>query len=99
MNSKAINIVWLKRDLRSQDHLPLLKAERAGIPYLIIYLFEPSRIEYPDTSQRHLQFAYNSIDNLNTVLSEFNRRVDLFYGEAIDGVPLIKINDVIILLL
>ena len=84
MNSKAVNIVWLKRDLRSQDHAPLLKAECAGIPYLIIYLFEPSRIEYPDTSQRHLQFVYHSIVNLDKVLSEFNRRVELFYGEAIE---------------
>ena len=84
MNSKAINIVWLKRDLRSQDHAPLLKAECAGIPYLIIYLLEPSRIEYPDTSQRHLQFVYHSISSLDKVLSEFNRRVELFYGEAID---------------
>ena len=84
MNSKAVNIVWLKRDLRSQDHEPLLMAECAGIPYLIIYLFEPSRIEYPDSSQRHLQFVYHSIVNLNKVLSEFNRRVELFYGEAID---------------
>ena len=47
LNSKAVNIVWLKRDLRSQDHAPLLKAECAGIPYIIIYLFEPSRIDYP----------------------------------------------------
>ena len=30
MNSKAVNIVWLKRDLRSQDHEPLLMAECAG---------------------------------------------------------------------
>ena len=84
MNSKAINIVWLKRDLRSQDHAPLLKAECAGTPYLIIYLLEPSRIEYPDTSQRHLQFVYHSISSLDKVLSEFNRRVELFYAEAID---------------
>ena len=84
MNSKAINIVWLKRDLRSQDHAPLLKAECAGIPYLIIYLLEPSRIEYPDTSQRHLQFVYHSISSLDKVLSKFNRRVELFYAEAID---------------
>tara|TARA_B110000090_G_scaffold35722_1_gene38775 strand:+ start:22436 stop:23893 length:1458 start_codon:yes stop_codon:yes gene_type:complete len=84
LNSKAINIVWLKRDLRSQDHAPLLKAECAGIPYLIIYLLEPSRIEYPDTSQRHLQFVYHSISSLDKVLSKFNRRVELFYAEAID---------------
>ncbi|MDG1793236.1 MAG: hypothetical protein P8H44_01650 [Flavobacteriaceae bacterium] len=47
----------MKRDLRSQDHAPLLKAERAGISYRIVYVFEPSRIEYPDTSPRHLQFV------------------------------------------
>ncbi|MCH1547387.1 MAG: DNA photolyase family protein [Flavobacteriaceae bacterium] len=84
MNLKALNIVWLKRDLRSQDHAPLLKAELAGIPYLIIYLFEPTRINYPDTSLRHLQFVYHSIADLDNLLSDFNRRVDIFYGEATD---------------
>ena len=84
MISKALNIVWLKRDLRSQDHEPLLKAESSGISYIIIYIFEPSRIEYPDTSPRHLQFVYHSIAALDTVLSEFNRRVEVFYGEAVD---------------
>ena len=84
MNLKALNIAWLKRDLRSQDHAPLLKAELAGIPYLIIYLFEPTRINYPDTSLRHLQFVYHSIADLDNLLSDFNRRVDIFYGEATD---------------
>jgi len=41
MSKETVNIVWLKRDLRSQDHAPLLKSEREGIPYHIIYLFEP----------------------------------------------------------
>ena len=84
MSLKAVNIVWLKRDLRSQDHAPLLKAECAGVPYRIIYLFEPSRIEYPDTGPRHLQFVYHSISTLDKVLNEFNRRVEVFYGEAIE---------------
>jgi deoxyribodipyrimidine photo-lyase len=84
LSLKAVNIVWLKRDLRSQDHAPLLKAECAGVPYRIIYLFEPSRIEYPDTGPRHLQFVYHSISTLDKVLNEFNRRVEVFYGEAIE---------------
>jgi deoxyribodipyrimidine photo-lyase len=84
LSSKALNIVWLKRDLRSQDHEPLIKAESSGISYIIIYIFEPSRIEYPDTSPRHLQFVYHSIAALDTVLSKFNRRVEVFYGEAVD---------------
>ncbi len=83
MNKEAVNIVWLKRDIRSQDHESLLRAEQAGIPYYIIYLFEPSIIEYPDTSSRHLQFIYHSILALNKTLEPFNRSVSVFYGEAI----------------
>ena len=90
MKNQAINIVWLKRDIRSQDHEPLLKAEQAGIPYRIMYLFEPSLIEYPDTSPRHLQFIYHSIVALNKTLVPSNRRVDVFYGEAIDVFQYLK---------
>lgn len=84
MSTKTINIVWLKRDIRSQDHEPLLNAENAGIPYRIIYLFEPTLIEYPDTSSRHLQFVYHSILALNNTLKTFNKSIDVFYGEAKD---------------
>ena len=33
MNQETVNIVWLKRDLRLQDHEPLHKAEQASIDY------------------------------------------------------------------
>lgn len=82
MKKPTINIVWLKRDIRSQDHEPLLKAEYTDVPYRVIYLFEPSLIEYPDVSKRHLQFIYHSILELNKKLAPFNRSVDVFYGEA-----------------
>jgi len=83
LKKQAINIVWLKRDIRSQDHEPLLKAEKAGILYHIIYLFEPMLINYIDTSTRHLQFQYHSIIALNKTLAPFNRKVTVLYGEAI----------------
>ncbi|MGJ8658426.1 deoxyribodipyrimidine photo-lyase/cryptochrome family protein [Cellulophaga fucicola] len=84
MKKDLINIVWLKRDIRSQDHEPLLKAEQAGVPYYIIYVLEPSLITYPDTSIRHLQFIYYSIEALNSVLEPYNRKVVVFYAEALD---------------
>lgn len=80
--TNEINIVWLKRDLRSQDHQPLYKAEQAHLPYLIIYIFEPDLINYPDTSIRHLQFCYHSIQALNKVFKRFERQVETFYGKA-----------------
>ncbi len=82
MTKPKRNIVWLKRDLRTQDHLPLHSAEMSGEPYIIIYLFEPAFIAYPDTSTRHLQFIYGSILQMNQVLKDAGRKIDIFYGNA-----------------
>ncbi len=84
-NRETINIVWLKRDLRTQDHAALQAAEHAGIPYLVVYFFEPTLIHSPDTSERHLQFQYHSILAFNKKLAKYNRRVTLFYSEAIQA--------------
>ena len=83
MSKKPINIVWLKRDLRTQDQQCLAHAEKAGIDYRIVYFFEPHIICYPDTSERHLQFIYHSIAAINKTLAPFNRSVDVFYASAL----------------
>jgi len=84
LKKPPIHIVWLKRDLRLQDHEPLFHAENSDENYIIIYLFEPSIINYPDTSLRHLQFVYHSILHLNEKLKVYNRSVQFFYAEAIE---------------
>ena len=82
MTKQSINIVWLKRDLRTQDHLPLKMAEDSDIPYIILYLIEPSLLKRPDWSPRHLWFALESIKNINLTLKEFNKQVEVLYSEA-----------------
>jgi len=79
-----INVVWLKRDLRLSDHLPLFWAEEENIPYLIIFLFEPSLYKLPDTSTRHLRFQLDSVTAMQADLMKSNHRVYLFHGEAED---------------
>jgi len=81
---QAINIVWLKRDLRTQDHAPLLAAEEAAEDYLILYLFEPHLLDYPDTSLRHSQFVYHSIEEMNRRLGASGRKVECLYAEAVE---------------
>jgi deoxyribodipyrimidine photo-lyase len=78
-----INIVWLKRDLRTQDHEPLLRAEAAGLPYLLLFLFEPDLYRHPDTSLRHLQFQYHSILDMNRQLESSGKSVTLAHGDAV----------------
>jgi len=84
MEKPDINIVWLKRDIRTKDHLPLQRAEEAGLPYLILFIFEPDMIEYGDLSYRHLQFQYHSLLDFNRTLEPFHKKAQLFYGKAID---------------
>lgn len=83
MSKQKINLVWLKRDLRTQDHTSLYAAEQSKLPYFIIFLYEPSLIDYPDTSLRHLQFCYHSILEMNKTLAKFNQKVHLFHAKAI----------------
>tara|TARA_B100000795_G_scaffold93248_1_gene68232 strand:+ start:114 stop:1595 length:1482 start_codon:yes stop_codon:yes gene_type:complete len=92
LKKQPINIVWLKRDIRSQDHEPIAKAELDGLPYCIIYLFEPQLLKQPDTSIRHLQFVYHSIKALNKILVSFNREVTTFYGNALEVFEYLKVH-------
>lgn len=79
---QKINIVWLKRDLRTQDHEPFYYALRSPLPFLTIFIFEPSIVQYPDTSIRHLQFQYYSILRINETLKPFHHEAIIFYQEA-----------------
>ena len=79
---EKINIVWIKRDIRSQDHASFFEAEMDAKPYLPIYIFEPSILKHPDSSLRHQQFIYHSLLCLNKILLKHQKKVSIFYGEA-----------------
>ena len=79
---KSINIVWLKRDIRTIDHQAFHIAELNELPYLPIYIFDSNLIKHPDTSDRHLQFIYHSIIDINRKLSAYNKEVKIFYGKS-----------------
>ena len=79
-----INVVWIKRDLRTQDHEPLFFAEKANIPYIILYIFDAKLLKHPDIGVRHLQFIYQSIKALNTALEPYNKTLSVFYGDSLD---------------
>jgi deoxyribodipyrimidine photo-lyase len=81
---QPINIVWIKRDIRLQDHVPLHMAEQGGLPYLILYIFEPSLMAYADTSLRHLQFVYHALVEMSAEAVKLGQQLYLSYGEATD---------------
>jgi deoxyribodipyrimidine photo-lyase len=82
LDKQTINIVWLKRDLRTQDHEPLYNAQKVGLPILILFIYEPSIINYADTSIRHLQFQYHSLLDMQQELEPYNHNINILYGEC-----------------
>ena len=87
VDKPPMQIVWIKRDLRTRDHAPLAEAEASGLPYRVIFIFEPSLVAHPDCSDRHLRFQWQSIQDMNRafqglVLDSEARQVDVFWGEA-----------------
>ena len=59
-------------------------AEQSGLPYLILYTFEPHLIAYKDTSLRHLQFVYHALLELQLNKDEIGQNLYITYGEAKD---------------
>ncbi len=76
-----INLVWFKRDLRVFDHEPLLEAQGVGLPILGFYCYEPSVINYPDFSGRHLDFINESLKELKIALEKINIPLKVFHAE------------------
>lgn len=82
MSKQAISIVWFKRDLRLLDNEALYFALQTQHPVLLLYIFEPSVMAYPDSDVRHWRFVWESLSAMNTQLEKINARVYVFQQEA-----------------
>ena len=69
MVKQVCNILWFKRDLRIQDHLPLFHALNSQAPILAIYIFVPLIENSYDFDDRHWQFVYESLSKIKNTNS------------------------------
>ncbi|MFT4994380.1 MAG: deoxyribodipyrimidine photo-lyase [Paraglaciecola sp.] len=82
LDISGVNVVWLKRDLRLRDHEPLFLASATNTPVLLLYIIEPMLLEDPHYDIRHWRFIWQSIEDINQQLSEYNTQVLVLHGEA-----------------
>ena len=82
MSKQQINIVWFKRDLRFIDNEALYNAVTSNLPVLLVYVFEPSIMNYHDSDARHWRFIFQSITDLKKQLKNNAERLYFFYNEA-----------------
>lgn len=79
-----INVVWLKRDLRTQDHAPLYEAVNHHLPFLILFIFDDDLMKKEVVSNRHLQFQYHSLLSMKKVLEPEQYTFYLAQGPTLD---------------
>ena len=76
-------VVWLKRDLRWTDHIPLATAISSKKPTIILFIVEPSLVAAPEYSNRHWKFMFECLHELNDELSKQGIPLYILEGEAI----------------
>lgn len=63
----AIQLVWLKRDLRVRDHAPLAEAAARG-PVVVLYVYEPELLAAPEHDASHLRFVNQCLAEVDASL-------------------------------
>ena len=65
MIKEKISVVWFKKDLRIKDNLALLSASKVNLPVLPLYIFETGYWKQDFSSQRHWEFIYDCLIDLD----------------------------------
>jgi deoxyribodipyrimidine photo-lyase len=77
-------IVWFKRDLRINDHGPLLTASQSNAPIIPLYIVEPEYWKQPFASRRHWHFIHDCLCDLDSALAEMGQNLIVKVGDACD---------------
>lgn len=80
---RNMRVLWFKRDLRVEDHLPLFRCARRG-PVLPIYIYEPRIIHSPEYGANQHAFIEDSLEELDASLRRLGGRLIRLRGHARD---------------
>jgi len=71
--SSAINVVWLKKDVRSHDHGALSSALQKQRDFIILYIYEPDQLSHPTIHGSHVNFTNEGLVDLEHRLSKIKQ--------------------------
>lgn len=80
--TQAPRIVWFKRDLRINDHAPLLTASHSNAPVIPLYTVEPEYWKEPFASRRHWHFIHDCLVDLDLALTGLGQPLVIRIGDA-----------------
>jgi deoxyribodipyrimidine photo-lyase len=90
----SLQVVWFKRDLRVQDHMPLHAAlSRADLnPVVALYCFEPSLTTAPDYALQHANFATECLFELRQALAQVNVELLVVHCEVLTALDVLRLD-------
>lgn len=80
--NKPLQVIWFKRDLRLNDHIPLYNAAQAG-SCLALYVIEPEYWSGKDVSARQYEYLVHCLKDLNQQLQTLGGKLTLVQGDMI----------------
>ena len=83
MEKEKRQLVWLRRDLRLEDHLPLTKAALSG-PVMLVYIIDPEYWAASDRSARQFQVFRHSINTLQRKLHDKKGQLIIRVGKTLE---------------
>ena len=82
------NIVWFKKDLRANDHRPLLKASK--LPCICLYALEPIVINHYSFDSAKAQFLKESLLSLEKELKKYGGQLIIIHNDIISILNLLS---------
>lgn len=84
MTDTLFNIFWFRRDLRLNDNRALFEAVEAGLPIIPVFIFDTNILQELPSDDKRISFIFDRISLLNTELTQFGSRLQVFDGKPAD---------------
>ena len=77
------SLVWIRRDLRIDDHLPLTLATKAG-PTAVVFVFDTNILDLlEDRDDRRVTFISDSLRDVDQALRDHGSRLIIRHGDPV----------------
>eukprot|EP00930_Biecheleria_cincta_P100684 TRINITY_DN92298_c0_g1_i1.p1 TRINITY_DN92298_c0_g1~~TRINITY_DN92298_c0_g1_i1.p1 ORF type:complete len:685 (+),score=97.92 TRINITY_DN92298_c0_g1_i1:164-2218(+) len=65
-----MDVVWLKRDVRLHDQVPLATAVASGRPFMLLFLYEPDQMKHESVHGSHVAFVNEGLQEMEERLRQ-----------------------------
>ncbi len=83
----AAALVWLRRDLRLEDHSALAHAEAEGLSTALAFVFDPNILKKLPPEDRRLSFISESLSELNEQIQAKGSTLITRLGDPVHEIP------------